>query len=102
MASSSSWKKWSMGGALTALLCICIGYAALNCNSSSSSVGWSSNNIAPDAVDSLSHHHQHHTNDNQDFAASQSKKEKGEKKHVLTKAEMNTKLSDDQRKLLFY
>ena len=100
-SSSSSWKKWGMGGAaLTALLCV--GYTTLHNSSSSPTSPWydtNNNDVAPNAVDLLSHHH-HHA-DHQDIASSHStKKSKGEKKHVLTKAEMNTKLFDDQRKLL--
>ena len=84
---NTSWKKYTI--AATTLLAL---VALFNHHSNSSS----RNNIAPDSVDLLSKHHDatdlmHHGH---------SKKAAGkEKKHELTKAELNTKLFDAKRKL---
>ena len=91
-----------MGAAVTALLCV--GYTTYqhSSTSTSSSSWYDSNNVAPDAVDLLSHHHSHNDDGNLQLSKSHKGKKGGEKKHVLTKAEMNTQLFDDQREFLHY
>ena len=89
---TSSWKKYTI--AATTLLAL---VALFNHHSSTIS---SSNNIAPDSVDLLSKHDD--ATDLMHHGHSKKAAGKGEKKHELTKAEMNTKLFDAKRKLLLY
>mmetsp|Transcript_23013 Transcript_23013/g.43507 ORF Transcript_23013/g.43507 Transcript_23013/m.43507 type:complete len:120 (+) Transcript_23013:338-697(+) len=78
---NSSWKRWTAGAALVALL----GYTAIN--------GTSNNLPSADGADSLlGKGHHHHPN---------AKAGKGVKKHAMTEAEKNAELFDESREFRF-
>ena len=83
-SNSGTWKKWTMGAALVALL----GYAAMN---HSSSAPWPPSVPTGDSIDLLGKH----------TAGIETKHSKSgkqhEEKHAMTKAEVNANLFDERR-----